>query len=262
MPLKFAKYQGTGNDFILFDNRDGRIAHDDTQWVQQICDRRFGIGADGVMLLEELAGYDFKMVYYNSDGNISSMCGNGGRCMVAFAERLGIVRNQYRFMAVDGEHIAFRKGDQIHLQMLQVTTVEQAADHCVLNTGSPHYVTFTHDIMDVDIRKEGAAIRYSERFAPGGINVNFLEEHDGMHLIRTYERGVEDETLSCGTGVTASALVLAIQLQLPLGKHTLTLQTMGGKLQVAFNRTGATTFDDIWLIGPGTFVFEGDIVYP
>ncbi len=189
------------------------------------------------------------------------MCGNGGRCMVAFAEKLGIVKPEYHFLAVDGAHHAYRKGDLIHLQMQDVADVRDLGDHCELNTGSPHYVTFTDDIMALDVQKQGAAIRYSDAFMPKGINVNFLEKHDGVTLIRTYERGVEDETLSCGTGVTASALVLAIKDKLPPGDHILQLQTMGGKLQVAFTRTGEHAFSNIWLIGPGQFVFEGMVAY-
>ncbi len=258
MLVKFWKYQGTGNDFIIFDNRSGVLDRANTQWFKQICDRRFGIGADGVMMLETAAGFDFEMVYYNSDGNPSTMCGNGGRCMIAFAAQLGLIREQYHFLAVDGPHDAYMRGDIVHLRMQDVQEIEQHPDHFILNTGSPHYVKFTDDILSVDVKNQGAAIRYSDAFMPSGINVNFLEWHDGALQIRTYERGVEDETLSCGTGVTAAALAAAIRQNLPEGVHTQTLHTMGGKLQVQFTRTG-NAFTDIWLIGPGTFVFEGEI---
>lgn len=259
MQLKFSKYQGAGNDFILFDNRKGHIPHDRTEWIRQICDRRFGIGADGVMLLEEKPGYDFEMVYYNSDGHPSTMCGNGGRCLISFASALGIEKERYYFHAVDGPHEAYVEGDKVYLQMQDVMSVLQEGDHYILDTGSPHYVTFVRDIMQLDVKTRGAEIRYSAPFMPKGINVNFLEMDEGAILIRTYERGVEDETLSCGTGVTASALVAAIHQNLPNGEHTLSLQTMGGILKVRFTRTGPQQFTNIWLIGPGEFVFEGEV---
>lgn len=262
MLVKFWKYQGAGNDFILFDNRSGVIAHDRTEWFNSLCDRRFGIGADGVMLLEQAPGYDFGMVYYNSDGRPGTMCGNGGRCMIAFAGALGMQQGDYRFLAVDGPHAAFVRDGLVHLQMQDVHKIEHTGGHYILDTGSPHYVTFAHDILSMDVKTAGAAIRYLPEFMPRGINVNFLEQDEGALLIRTYERGVEDETLSCGTGVTASALVAAIHHQLPEGEHTLALQTMGGKLQVRFTRTGPTDFTDIWLIGPGTYVFTGEVELP
>ena len=262
MRVKFWKYQGAGNDFILFDNRSRVIAHDQTEWFNRLCNRRFGIGADGVILLENVPGYDFGMVYYNSDGRPGTMCGNGGRCIVAFAEALGMQQAQYRFLAVDGAHTAFVRNGLVHLQMQDVHQIEQAGGHYTLDTGSPHYVTFTRDILLMDVRSEGAAIRNRPEFMPRGINVNFLEQDEGALLIRTYERGVEDETLSCGTGVTASAIVAAVHHQLPEGEHTLALQTMGGKLQVQFIRTGPTDFANVWLIGPGTFVFEGEVELP
>ena len=259
MRVKFWKYHGTGNDFILFDNRSGTIDRADTAWFKQLCDRRFGIGADGVMLLETAPDFDFEMVYYNSDGNPSTMCGNGGRCMVAFAATLGIVKEHYRFLAVDGPHEAFIRQGNVHLRMSDVSTVQQFPDHDEIDTGSPHFVTFVDDIMTVNVNRDGAAIRNRSAYMPKGINVNFLEWHDGALLIRTYERGVEEETLSCGTGVTAAALSAALHQQVSNGVHTQTLQTMGGKLQVQFNRTGPQSFTDIWLIGPATFVFEGEV---
>ena len=258
MPLKFSKYQGTGNDFIIFDNRDGRIDHKNTQWFRHICDRRFGIGADGVMLLENEAGYDFKMVYYNADGNISSMCGNGGRCLANYALRLGIVKDEYTFVAVDGPHTAYVKNGIVHLKMNDVLSVTKGENYYFLDTGSPHYVQFVEDVMQVDIKSTGAAIRYAEQFKPGGTNANFIDCLQNQLHIRTYERGVEDETLSCGTGVTASALAYAINNALQDGKHTITLQTMGGELQVQFDLKNGQ-FTDVWLIGPGELVFEGEI---
>lgn len=262
MQVTFSKYQGTGNDFILFDNRSGIISRENRTWFAQICDRRFGIGADGVMLLENKEGYDFEMVYFNADGGESTMCGNGGRCMVNFAKASGIEKPSYHFLAVDGPHEASLNNGIIKLKMGDVSGIMEEGDHYILNTGSPHYVRFEKDIHSIDIRKEGAAIRNSPAFKAEGINVNFLEEAGGNLLIRTYERGVEDETLSCGTGVTASALVYAMAKNLPPGKHILTLETMGGSLQVEFIKTEENAFNNIYLIGPGQFVFSGSIEYP
>lgn len=258
MPIKFSKYQGTGNDFIIFDNRDGSIDHNNTQWFRQLCHRRFGIGADGVMLLENAAGYDFHMVYYNADGNQSSMCGNGGRCMVNFAKSVGIIRENYHFLAVDGSHEAFINNNRVHLKMNDVNIVADHNGFYFLDTGSPHYVTFVDDVQVVDVAKKGAQIRYDKQFEPGGTNVNFLDVKDDLVHIRTYERGVEDETLSCGTGVTASAIAFAIKNRLSDGKHSLKLQTMGGELQVDFELIQGK-FEQVWLIGPGELVFEGEI---
>ena len=258
MSIKFSKYQGTGNDFILFDNREGIIDHNNTQWIRQICDRRFGIGADGVMLLENADGFDFRMVYYNSDGNESSMCGNGGRCIVQFAGKLGIQRERYRFLAVDGTHEAYVKNDIVYLKMNDVLSVSNTQNNYTLDTGSPHFVTFVPDVMALDVKKTGAEIRYSRDFEPGGTNVNFLDTSADTIHIRTYERGVEDETLSCGTGVTASAIAYALKQALSDGTHQIKLVTMGGTLEVALTKAG-NSFTDIWLIGPGTAVFEGEI---
>ncbi len=262
MKIRFYKYQGTGNDFILFDNRNRQISRENHTWFAQICDRRFGIGADGVMLLENISGYDFEMVYFNSDGQQSSMCGNGGRCMISFARLLGIDKPHYLFLAVDGIHEAEPVDGIIRLKMQDVHAVETGNGYYTLNTGSPHYVTFVQGLKSMDVKSAGAEIRYSERYRKEGININFIEERDGRYFIRTYERGVEDETLSCGTGVTASALVIALRRNFPAGQHQVNLETMGGTLTVAFNLVSDNNFTDIWLIGPGAFVFEGEIDYP
>lgn len=258
MPQKFSKYQGTGNDFILFDNRDGKIDHKNTQWIRQICDRRFGIGADGVMLLENEAGCDFRMVYFNSDGNESSMCGNGGRCIVNYARQLGIIRDTYTFLAIDGLHEAYVKNEIVYLKMQDVLAVSKTDDHYDLNTGSPHYVTEVDDVQAVDVKNTGASIRYSESYAAKGTNVNFLDRKNNIFHIRTYERGVEDETLSCGTGVTAAGIVVGLLSEFADGQHAVALETMGGKLQVQYEKNG-NQFTNIWLIGPGTLVFNGEI---
>ncbi len=262
MLLKFYKYQGTGNDFIIFDNRDNIIDRNNDAWVAKICDRHFGIGADGVMLLQNHKDYDFEMIYYNADGRESSMCGNGGRCMVNFVRMVGPVKEKYRFLAVDGEHEATINKEIVSLKMQNVHNVIAGDNHWQLNTGSPHYVTFVSELNKMDIKTFGAAIRYSEAFMSDGININFLEEQNGNLHIRTYERGVEEETLSCGTGVTAAAICYVLKKQFEAGSHIVNMETMGGPLRVAFTKTADNSFEEIWLIGPGEFVFAGEVAYP
>ncbi|MES2005970.1 MAG: diaminopimelate epimerase [Bacteroidota bacterium] len=258
MTLSFYKYQGTGNDFVIFDNRDGKITLT-TEQVKQICDRRFGIGADGLMLLNNLEGYDFNMIYYNADGRESSMCGNGGRCLTRFAYDMGIHKNSYHFMAVDGEHEAtLGEHGWINLKMKDVGSIDDYHGDALLDTGSPHYVKSVGDVMNLDVFEEGKDIRYSKDFAANGINVNFVEndENDKRIIVRTYERGVEDETYSCGTGVTASALVFAHNEN---GFNRIEVQTKGGHLAVEFDKTGDQQFENIWLCGPAIFVYKGSI---
>lgn len=259
MKLHFFKYQGTGNDFVLLDNRDKSILLTQEQ-IKFLCDRRFGVGADGLMLLETEAGYDFKMVYFNSDGNESSMCGNGGRCLMAFAHRLGVVTEKARFIATDGPHEAIILEDgTVSLKMQDVKGIEKGSDFFFLNTGSPHYVTIVDALQDINVKEEGRKVRYNERFALQGTNVNFIEKKEDTLFVRTYERGVEDETLSCGTGVTAAALVAAVN-GLATGKNQCRISTPGGSLNVKFDKVLENTFYNIWLEGPATFVYEGDIV--
>ncbi len=256
MTLNFYKYQGTGNDFVIFDNRDGNIVFT-TEQINKICDRRFGIGADGLMMLGSLEGYDFNMIYYNADGRESSMCGNGGRCLTRFAYDRGIHKNSFRFMAVDGEHEAtLSDNGWIHLKMKDVNAISDYHGDAVLDTGSPHYVKAVNDIKALDVFKEGKEIRYSKDFSEKGINVNFVENSEKQIIVRTYERGVEDETFSCGTGVTAAALVFAHNEN---GFNRMEVQTKGGHLAVEFDKTGNHTFNNIWLCGPATFVFKGEI---
>jgi diaminopimelate epimerase len=252
----FYKYHGTGNDFVIFDNRDGNISLTTAQ-VKHLCDRRFGIGADGLMLLNTLNGYDFEMTYYNSDGRESSMCGNGGRCLTRFAFDIGIHKDTYRFMAVDGEHEATRaEHGWINLKMKDVKHIENYHGDCILDTGSPHYVKSVDDVMNIDVYTAGKEIRFGKDFETKGINVNFVEEADSQKIIvRTYERGVEDETFSCGTGVTASALVFAHNEN---GFNRIEVQTKGGHLAVEFDKTGEL-YENIWLCGPAVFVFKGSI---
>ena len=258
MQLQFYKYQGTGNDFVIMDNRDGRYNGLTTAQVAFMCDRRFGIGADGLMLLNACKGYDFEMKYYNADGRESSMCGNGGRCLVQFAQHRGIIRTTYRFMAVDGEHEAEINSDAtVALKMNDVDSVRYQHGVYVLNTGSPHYVQLLHNVDTLDVYKKGREIRYSKEFEKEGINVNFVElTEDPVRIkVRTYERGVEGETFSCGTGVTAAALVC---FHNDNGFNQVEVQTRGGKLSVAFDKV-AKGYRNIWLIGPAVKVFEGTI---
>lgn len=256
MTLTFYKYQGTGNDFVILDNRNGNIELTKSQ-VNHLCDRRFGIGADGLMLLNTLEGYDFGMKYYNADGNEGSMCGNGGRCLTRFAYDMGIHREHYHFMAIDGKHEAtFGEHGWIHLKMVDVNKVENHHGDFVLDTGSPHYIRPAANVTKVNVFTEGRNIRYSKDFEAKGINVNFVEQTGKGIIVRTYERGVEDETFSCGTGVTASALVFAHNEN---GFNRIEVQTKGGHLAVEYEKTGEQTFENIWLCGPADFVFKGEI---
>jgi diaminopimelate epimerase len=255
--IHFHKYQGTGNDFIIMDNRDRQYEGLTTERVKSLCDRRFGIGADGLMLLNTRAGYDFEMKYYNSDGRESSMCGNGGRCLVKFAYDQGIHKSSYHFIATDGPHTAEIDDDIVSLKMKNVGEIRDYHGDKILDTGSPHYVKIITGVMEYDVFHKGMDIRWSTDFAREGINVNFVEvKKPDEIIVRTYERGVEDETLSCGTGVTASALVCYHN---DLGYNDVTVFTKGGKLTVKYDRIGEDSFDNIWLCGPAVKVFEGSV---
>jgi len=258
MKIHFNKYQGTGNDFIILDNRTSIYDSVTLEQVQHLCDRKFGIGADGLMLLNNKPGYDFEMVYYNSDGSKSSMCRNGGRCIVKFAFHLGINNYTYRFMAIDGMHEAeIDNHNWIRLKMNDVNSIDEHSSYAVLNTGSPHFIKFANDVMNIDVVETGRDIRNSKPYAAEGINVNFVENlGEDMILVRTYERGVEDETLSCGTGVTAAALVSAHN---PRGFNRVEVKTPGGRLSVEFNKTDDSHFENIWLCGPAEKVYSGEI---
>lgn len=258
MKITFYKYEGTGNDFVMIDNRDGLFPKENTELVAKLCDRRFGIGADGLILLENDSQTDFRMVYYNSDGNTSSMCGNGGRCLVAFAKKLSMIEKETTFIATDGLHHAtiFNDGT-VSLQMKNVDAIEITAEHVFLDTGSPHHVQMEENLKDFDVKTQGANIRYSDMYGKAGSNVNFVnQENDNTFSIRTYERGVEDETLSCGTGATAVAIAMKA-----LGKtksENIHLNVEGGKLEVSFVETDEK-FTNVFLKGPATFVFKGEI---
>ncbi|MGJ8593717.1 MAG: diaminopimelate epimerase [Aquaticitalea sp.] len=257
MKINFFKYQGTGNDFVMIDNRQEVFDKSNTKLVARLCDRRFGIGADGLILLENHPKADFKMVYYNADGNQSTMCGNGGRCITAFANYLGIIEHKATFEAIDGVHHAIIENDLVKLQMQDVNTVENHDSHVFLNTGSPHHVQLDSDLELLDIKTAGSRIRYGKPYFTEGSNVNFVKKlTEESFFVRTYERGVEDETLSCGTGVTAVAL--AMNYIGETEKNLITLHTQGGQLQVAFIKTGES-YKDIWLIGPAKQVFKGQI---
>lgn len=258
--LPFFKYQGTGNDFILIDQRETQwLTRESVETVNQLCDRHFGIGADGLILLENHPVLDFEMIYFNSDGNESSMCGNGGRCIVAFANFLGIVEEDCQFMAVDGLHHAVVKENWVELRMNNVHSIKEFSTHFFLNTGSPHHVAFTDDLSKIDIVTQGRSIRNSKNYKPDGTNVNFVEEKNNGIEVLTYERGVEDETLSCGTGVTAAAISYA--LRHPDKKiEEVPIRTKGGFLKVRFQKE-ETHFKDIWLCGPALQVFKGTIPF-
>lgn len=255
MKLTFFKYQGTGNDFILVDNRKEHF-NPDTKLIRKFCDRRFGIGGDGFILLENHAVYDFQMVYFNSDGRQSSMCGNGGRCIVQFAHDMGVIKKETTFYAIDGEHDAYIKDGLVHLKMIDVADMETKKDYAYMNTGSPHYVKFVEDVKNYQVVKEGRKIRNSERFGKKGTNVNFVEKAGRNKIfVRTYERGVEDETYSCGTGVTAAAIAASLSGF----KSPVQILTLGGELSVSFERTKDNTYNNVYLIGPAEKVFTGTI---
>ena len=257
MEINFFKYHGTGNDFIILDNRNGEYSTLTNLQIKNLCERRFGIGADGLMLFELAEeGYDFNMIYFNSDGLRGTMCGNGGRCMTQFAFDMGLTRYTYRFIASDGPHESEITNDKIiRLKMKDVNSIEDHGTFSIIDTGSPHYVKFVSDLAEIDVVESGKAIRYNKRFAAEGINVNFVEVlSEGKIYVRTYERGVEQETLSCGTGVTAAAIATAHN---PKGFNRVETQTSGGSLSVEYNRIDEQHFDNIWLCGPAEFVFKG-----
>ena len=255
MKLQFYKYQGTGNDFVIVDNRQQVFPKNDTKLIAKLCDRKFGIGADGLILLENDPSSDFKMVYYNSDGNSSTMCGNGGRCLVAFANFLKIIGNKTSFNAIDGMHYATIYNGIVSLQMIDVQEIKTKPNATFLDTGSPHHVQLVENLKNFKVQKEGAKLRYGI-YGEKGSNINFVEQlSDSKFSVRTYERGVEDETLSCGTGVTAVAIAMH-----KTGKTTsekVTIEALGGELQVEFKSNGI--YSNVFLIGPAEQVFKGEI---
>ncbi|MBI3236077.1 MAG: diaminopimelate epimerase [Bacteroidetes bacterium] len=258
MHIHFYKYQGTGNDFIMLDNRAKEYSHLTQKQIEILCDRKFGIGADGLILLEESEGYDFKMVYFNADGSESTMCGNGGRCIVKFAEHLGIVKSNTRFLAIDGAHEATLQEFEVKLKMNDVAQITNENNDYILNTGSPHFVRFVEQIKTLDVYTLGNAIRNSTPFVKEGINVNFVEIFENDIYVRTYERGVEDETLSCGTGCTAAAIGYHKNKGLSDGIYTIPIETPGGYLKVYFTFEDQQ-YHDVWLEGAALQVYAGTI---
>ncbi len=255
--ISFHKYQGTGNDFIIIDNRTAVVDRTDPTIARKLCNRKFGIGSDGLILVENHAEYDFEMVFFNPDGS-QSMCGNGSRCAVKFANELGIIKQQTTFLSTDGVHTASIEGDVINLSMQDVKkeAIHAAEKHHEINTGSPHYVLFTSNLSHKNVKEEGAAIRFSKAHKTEGINVNFVEKLGKSQIaVRTYERGVEDETLSCGTGVTACAIAHALHG----GVSPVKVYTLGGALEVSFELNNNEA-KKVFLTGPAMKVFTGAII--
>lgn len=255
--IKFAKYQGAGNDFILIDNRSSVFDRNNSTLVEKLCDRKFGIGADGLMLLQDTENFDFEMIYFNADGKEGTMCGNGGRCIVSFARDLGIINSETDFLAVDGAHHAFIKGNQVDLGMIEVHAVERNGADYILNTGSPHYIQFVQQLQDLDVYSAGYTIRNNSKYKADGINVNFIEKEGQGYFLRTFERGVEDETLACGTGATAAAMAISLAEERE-GELEIPIRVLGGQLYISFLKNG-NSFSNVRLKGPADFVFQGEV---
>lgn len=256
MKIQFYKYQGAGNDFIMIDNRTTYFPIQ-TSVIKKLCDRHFGIGADGLILLENDENSDFRMIYFNADGHEGSLCGNGGRCTVKFAKDLNLIGDQTSFDAADGLHKAIIENSKIHLKMSDVKEIQKFSTHYFLDTGSPQHVVFVDDLSAIDVFAKGREIRYGEPYFENGTNVNFVQIDQDQLLIRTYERGVEDETLACGTGITASSIAAFESGK--LNQNNITIQALGGTLEVHFKKNNLGIYEDIWLIGPAEFVFKGEI---
>ena len=255
MITEFYKYQGTGNDFIVIDDRDNKFDITDSALISSICERRMGIGADGLILLRNHIEYDFEMIYFNSDGNQSSMCGNGGRCIIAFASLLGLIKEETLFLAADGLHKGKLFDENIALEMNSVNDIKSYNDKFVLNTGSPHLVVFVDDVQSMDVKLEGGRIRNSDNFSKEGVNVNFVEVNGNEIFVRTYERGVENETLSCGTGVVAVAI--ALHHNKYITEDTVCINALGGELTVSFEEHNGE-YRNVWLTGEANMVFAGE----
>ena len=261
MHIRFEKYHGTGNDFIMIDGRGSDFKIPEADVIASLCDRRFGIGADGLIIIEPSKNHDFVMRYYNSDGHEGTMCGNGGRCAVAYCSKLEMIGPSTSFEAIDGIHRAtVDESGIIHLEMNDVSDIQEISGHFELDTGSPHYVKFVENVEKIDVFRQGSEIRYNAPFEKEGINVNFVTETSESLFVRTYERGVENETWSCGTGVVASALSAAFRSL--SDKKSLAVETRGGMLEVSFERTGYNQFEKIVLSGPAAFVFKGEYELP
>ena len=254
MIIEFYKYQGTGNDFIIIDDREESFNFNDHHLITALCERRMGIGADGLVLLRDHAKYDFEMIYFNSDGCQSTMCGNGGRCIVSFAQLLGIIDKEAIFMAVDGEHKGRFLEETIALQMQDVVEIKGVGNGLFMNTGSPHYIEVVDNLHSMDVNKEGRRIRNSKPFKKEGVNVNFVQDSVDLQ-VRTYERGVEEETLSCGTGVVATAI--AMHYADCIKDKQVNINTKGGVLNVSFEYNKGV-YQNIWLRGDVSLVYAGE----
>lgn len=254
--LEFYKYQGTGNDFVMIDDRERDFDLDAHDLIRRLCERRFGIGADGLILIRDHRTADFEMVYYNADGYQTSLCGNGSRCAVHFAGFLGMVRQECTFQTIEGELKAKLTGNQVEINMPDVEEMEQIEGDYFLHTGSPHYVKFVHDVEKFPVYENGMKIRNSARFKKEGTNVNFVESvSDGVIFVRTYERGVENETYSCGTGVTAAAIAYGSMN----GRSSINVKTLGGELKVRFSPVDSDRFCHVYLKGPAQMVYRGTV---
>jgi len=260
MLVQFSKYHGTGNDFLMVDVREQDTSIFDTKVINRLCDRRFGIGGDGLIILEESKHFNFTMRYFNADGREGTMCGNGGRCITAFANRLGIFSTECTFESIDGAHVAsILSNGEIRLKLIDVGGIDRLEDGYLLDTGSPHFVNFVSELEQIEVDREGAEIRHQLRFGKGGVNVNFVELGPATDeiTVRTFERGVEGETWSCGTGVAAAAISASFHT----GTDNLSYEvlTRGGKLNVSFKSSANQHFTEIYLTGPASHVYDGTI---
>ncbi len=256
---KFEKYHGTGNDFIMIDDRSETFPETDSGYIQDLCSRRFGIGADGLILIRQAMDADFEMVYFNADGNPGSMCGNGGRCAVAYAYKMGICGAKNNFLAYDGIHKGTIHPDgSVSISMKSPDVIQMVDnDHYMLDTGSPHYIIFTEQDPGRDFTQKALSIRNLPQYKEKGINVNFIFPGESEQMyIRTFERGVEGETFSCGTGVTAGAIAISVRRKSQC-TGSVTLYTPGGKLQVSFQKKEGGKYENVVLRGPAVYVFSG-----
>jgi diaminopimelate epimerase len=255
MNLNFYKYQGTGNDFVMIDNRAKTFPKENIKIISHIADRHFGIGADGIILIENDEQFDFKMTYFNADGS-ETFCGNGGRCAVAFAKYLKIIDTETTFIAFDGEHFATIKNGIISLKMIDVDEIKVTEKSVFAYTGTQHHVELVKDLNEYPVFKKGRKIRNS--YKEPGSNINFVQQIDeSTFRVRTYEKGVEDETLACGTGVTAVAI--AMHKTNKTNSNLISLPVEGGILEVSFTEENGV-YKNVFLKGPAKFVFKGSII--
>ncbi len=260
MIVKFSKYHGAGNDFVIIDGREQDTSYLDKDLIGQMCDRRFGIGGDGLIILQESKRGDFKMRYFNADGLESTMCGNGGRCVAAFAYHVGVSGLETRFESIDGMHSStILPNAEIRLKLKDVDSLVWMEDGYLLDTGSPHFVKFVSQLDLVDVEHEGREIRSQSRFGKKGVNVNFVEQGGSSNRlsVRTFERGVEAETFSCGTGVTAAAICSYYHFKSDIFSYS--VRTLGGKLHVSFKTQHHNQYTDVYLTGPASHVYDGSI---